>query len=155
MIAAAAAACALLTTAEVAAVVKAPVREARPNARQDAGPAVTQCFYLAEPFSRSVSVELTAAGSDDTAKAKWNQAFHAPEGAAPAGKDEEEGHEKARPEQVRRLGEEAFWLPSRASGVLLVLRKSAVLRISVGGPEADREKRRRSISLARKALRRL
>ena len=154
MIGAAAAACALLTTAEVAAVVKAPVREARPNARQDAGPEVAQCFYLAEPFSRSVSVELTAAGSDDTAKAKWNQAFHAEEGAPPAGKEEEE-HEKARPEHVPRLGDEAFWLPSRRSGVLFVLRKSAVLRISVGGPEPDREKRRRSISLARKALRRL
>src|SRR5437764_928974 len=36
---------------------------------------------------------------------------------------EEEG--TARPERVRRLGDEAFWLPSRASGVLFVLRKNA------------------------------
>jgi hypothetical protein len=151
VIAAAATACALLTTAEVAAVLKAPVREARPNRREEPGLVATQCFYLAEPFSRSVSVELTAAEAGETAKAKWNQAFHAPETAT--GKGEEKG--KARPGRVRRLGDEAFWLPSRASGVLLVLRKNGFLRISVGGPESDKEKRRRSILLAQKALRRL
>jgi hypothetical protein len=136
--AAAAAACALLTTAEVAAVVKAPVREARPSRRDD----VTQCVYLAEPFSRSVSVEL-----GENARAKWDEAFH--------GKEGHEEERTGRPRRVPRLGDEAFWLPSQASGVLFVLRKNTLLRISVGGPETDLQKQRRSIRLAQKALRRI
>jgi hypothetical protein len=63
--------------------------------------------------------------------------------------------EKAPPRPIEGLGQEAFWVSNRASGVLYVLRGHAYLRLSVGGPDTEEAKLKKAIALARKALPRL
>jgi hypothetical protein len=68
-------------------------------------------------------------------------------------KEREEGEEEeARPQRVAGLGDEAFWSGNQITAALSVLRKSTVVRISVGGPEPEAEKIRKATVLARKVL---
>lgn len=67
-------------------------------------------------------------------------------------KEREGEEEESRPRLVEGLGEEAYWSGSRITGALSVLTKSAVVRVSVGGPEAEAEKIRKASALARKLL---
>ncbi len=59
------------------------------------------------------------------------------------------------PEAVRGVGDESFWLDESPSGALYVLRRDALLRISIGGADPRAVKIKRAAALARKALRRL
>ena len=56
---------------------------------------------------------------------------------------------------MRGLGEEAFWVGDPRLGGLYVLRKDAMLRLSVGGNDPKAKKLRRLTALARLALRRM
>lgn len=56
---------------------------------------------------------------------------------------------------MRGLGEEAFWVGDPRLGGLYVLRKDAMLRLAVGGPEGMEAKLRKLKTLSRKALPRL
>jgi hypothetical protein len=65
---------------------------------------------------------------------------------------EPEGEEESRPQRVKGLGEEAYWSGNQITGALSVLTKSAVVRVSLGGPESRDEKIKRASALARKLL---
>ena len=73
-------ACTLITSAEVEAVQGAPVKETKPSARSGNGVTVTQCYYLVETESKSVSLSLTQSMSGDPAnkspKDFWQRTFH-------------------------------------------------------------------------------
>lgn len=68
---------------------------------------------------------------------------------------EREGEEESRPQRVAGLGEEAYWSGNQITGALSVLTKSAVVRVSLGGPESRDEKIKRASALARKLLNKL
>jgi hypothetical protein len=141
-------ACALLSFAEIAAVQgEKPVRT-KPSTSGAPGLAVERCFFELPTFPKSVSLEVTRGAR---VREVWKESFH--EGRKP--EREEEEAEKPPPEPVRGLGEEAFWVGDPRLGGLYVLRKDAMLRLAVGGPEGVAAKLRKLKPLARKALSRL
>jgi len=144
----AAAACALLSSAEISAVQGEKPVQAKPSASDAPGLAVQRCFFELPTFAKSISLEVTRG---PRVRALWKDSFH--EGSKRE-RDEEE-KEKAPPEPVRGLGEEAFWVGDPRLGGLYVLRKNAMLRLAVGGPEDVAGKLRKLKPLARKALSRL
>ena len=123
-----AAACALLTAAEIRAVQgEAPVQ-----AKESASGASESCFYELPTFTRSISLEVTR-------------------GIAKLPETEGE----AKPEPVRGLGRGAFWFGDPRLGGLYVLRKGTMLRLAVGGAGSKSAKLRKLQPLARAALKRL
>ena len=147
--AAAPSACDLLTSEEVKSVQGVPVLEAkrtRGSARTDA------CFFRADPFSSSVSLEVTRGPHTELEKLLEKV-------VEPAGSErEEERPTRAAPEPLTGIGERALWLATPGSGTLLVLSGDALLRLSAGGTErtaARPGKKERAIELAKKALARL
>jgi hypothetical protein len=142
--------CALLSAAEIRRVQGESPKEAKGSEREAGGLTVHQCFYSLPDFSRSVSLEVTRG---ERVRELWKARFGAKEEAEREGGEAEE--EEDRPEQVRGLGEEAFWTGSPRLGGLYVLRRGAMLRLSVGGNDPKARKLRRLTALARLALRRM
>jgi hypothetical protein len=142
------AACALLSFAEIASVLGEKPLRAKPSASDSPGLAVQRCFFELPSFIRSISLEVTRG---PRVRQLWKESFR--EG----GKRERGEEEKAMPppERVRGIGEEAFWVGDPRLGGLYVLRKDAMLRLAVGGPEDVAGKLRKLKPLARKALSRM
>ena len=170
-------ACRLLTAADVAAVQPGKLVETKPTSSEAGGYAISDCFYRLEPFTSSVSVEVTRRGlgkaANDPAE-RWERMFRAEAGEGDRDADEDREREekqtgsgapgvrgiekeKAPPLAVPGVGDEAFWIGNRASGVLYALARGrhAYVRVSVGGAGTEEEKRAKAVDLARKALRRL
>jgi hypothetical protein len=153
-LAAAVDACALLTAADIRRVQGQEPKETKASERRSGELTLQQCFYALPDFSRSISLEVTRGAR---ARDLWKERFRERE------EDEDERDKKRdrdeeeedRPERVRGVGEEAFWSGGLRLGGLYVLRKNAILRLSVGGNEPKAKKLRRLIALARSALRRL
>jgi hypothetical protein len=147
-------ACALLSAAELRRVQGEEPKEAKASERQAGGLTVQQCFYLLPDFSRSVSLEVTrGAKVRELWKERFGEEERSREQEREAGREDAEREE--RPEPVRGLGEEAFWTGNPRLGGLYVLRKGAILRLSVGGNDPKAKKLRRLTALARFALRRM
>ena len=143
------AACALLTSAEIAAVQgEAPMRT-KPSASESPGLSVERCFFELRSFPKSISLEVTRGPG---VRALWRKSFHENPGG---GRQEEEEKDPPPPRPVRGLGEEAFWAGSPRLGGLYVLRTDAMLRLAVGGGESVEGKLRKLRRLAHKALPRL
>jgi hypothetical protein len=72
-------------------------------------------------------------------------------------KEEKEGEEAedSRPQRVRGLGEEAYLTGNRDTSTLYVLRRDAVVRVSVGGTEDRPARLKRATALVEKVLKRL
>jgi hypothetical protein len=130
-----AAACALLTSAEIAKVQG----EAPKQAKESESGASQRCFYELPTFTRSISLEVTRGAK---VRELWKKSISS---------DQEE----ARPERVRGIGDDAFWFGDPRLGGLYVLRRDAMLRLSVGGAETKGVKLRKLERLARYALKRL
>ena len=143
-------ACALLSGAEIRRVQGEEPKESKASERQAGGLTVQQCFYLLPDFSRSVSLEVTRG---EKVRELWREQFAEKERSSEkeAGGEERED----RPERVRGVGEQAFWTGNPRLGGLYVLRKGAILRLSVGGNDPKAKKLRRLTALARLALRRM
>jgi hypothetical protein len=120
-------ACALLTNADIEAVLGEPVKERKPGTQATGGLVTSQCFF-GTSTARSVSLTVTranAAGrSTLSPREYWRQQFHRPE-------QEKERDTQARP--IAGVGEEAYWTGNRFAGALYVLGGDAFLRVSVGG----------------------
>ncbi|HEX8097996.1 MAG TPA: hypothetical protein VF507_08170 [Pyrinomonadaceae bacterium] len=176
-------ACALLTKEEVGTVEGDTIKETKSSGNAGGGFLVSQCFYAANDFSKSVSLALTQTDPTNPQKRQpkefWEQTFRrGPEEEREKDKEKdkdkgkgkekerareaergrergEENEEKVPPKKVAGLGDEAFWTASRVGGALYVLKGNAFIRISVGGPGTDADKLNRSKALAQKALRRM
>jgi hypothetical protein len=165
--------CALLTSAEIAAVQGEPIKETKPSVQPSGGFLMSQCFFLTATFSKSVSLALftpdPAKPSASGPREYWQKQFHAPEqaekekeedqpaaGKAKATKETEEEREKElrKPRVIVGLGEEAYWMGNPISGALYVLKGDVFLRISVGGVRDESARIEKSKTLARAALRR-
>jgi len=170
-------ACRLLTSADIAAVQGSSALETKPTSRTVGGYAIADCFYRLEPFTSSVSLEVTrrspGKGGSDPAE-RWERMFRAEdgemdrdgereerngEGKTPAHAEDREvrgiEREKSPPVPLPGVGDEAFWIGNRASGVLYALRGHAYVRVSVGGAGSEEEKRAKAVELARRALAKL
>jgi hypothetical protein len=146
LIAAVAAACSLLTSAEIARVQGEAPKETKPSTQESPGLHGDQCFFLLPTFARSISLELT----HGAVRAFWKKTFHEQGGGEAKRESEEE-----KPLPVRGLGDEAFWAGDARLGGLYVLRKDAMLRLSIGGAETQPQKLKKLRALARSALKRM
>jgi hypothetical protein len=95
--------CSLVTRLEVEAVQKDKVTDAKASEPSREPLAVSQCFYSAKTFSRSVSLEVTRrpAGGKESPAAHWKQMFARAFERSRA-KEKEEEEEKAAAARRRR-----------------------------------------------------
>jgi hypothetical protein len=165
--------CALITKQEIEAIQRSPIKETKSSVRSDAGFRVSQCFYTAEDFSKSVSLAVTqrdpTSSGERSVKDFWNETFGRftdEEKESNAGKEERErlreqprreGEEKAfiPPKKIDGIGDDAFWSPNPVGGAIYVLKKDVFIRISIGGHDNEEGKLDKSKALARMAIDRL
>jgi len=146
--------CGLIEKEEIEAVQGSPIKETKSSARSEGDLLISQCFYTAAEFSRSVNLAVIQRDPDQQAKRSprdfWQETFDRKEGRAT-----EEKEASVSPKKIDGIGEEAYWSPNRFGGVLYVLKEDAFLSISVGGPDDEESKINKSKTLAQKALQRL
>ncbi len=160
--------CALLTSAEMEAVQGEPVKETKPSVQQSGSFLMSQCFFRAATFTKSVSLALatpdSAKPSALTPREFWRKQFHPSEpvedekpvaGKASKKAEVEREEEPRKPRRIDGLGEEAYWVGNPVSGALYVLKGNAFLRISVGGEKDESVRIKKTKTLAQKALKRL
>jgi len=141
-------ACALLTPTDVKDVQGEEPVESTASEQRDGNLIIHQCFFRLTEFSKSVSLSAGIVG-----RAYWERMF-----AERSDSKEEEGEREDRGNArrtVRRLGDEAFWLPSPVGGTLYVRQGENLLRIAVGGKASDAGRLAAATMLARRALPRL
>lgn len=157
-------ACALLPKKEVEAIQGSPIKETKSSERADGDFRMSQCFFTAAEFSRSVTLAVFQKHPTDPNKRTpvdfWKHTFGRfekeesdkekpkPEG----GREKEEG---APPRKIAGLGDEAFWVPNRFGGTLYALKGEAFISVSIGGPDTEQVKIDKSKKLAAEALRQL
>jgi hypothetical protein len=158
--------CRLITSEEIGAIQGSPIKEPKGSTRSENGFRVSQCFYTAAEFSKSVNLAVIQKDPDNSAKRSpkdfWKEKFGRFSGDEEArDKNEQESErneEKERlipPKQIDGIGDEAYWVSNRFGGVLYVLKGNAFISIGVGGTDDEETKRKKSKALAQKALQRL
>ena len=158
--------CGLLTKDEIEAIQGSPIKETKSSARSDTAFRVSQCFYTATQFSRSVSLAVMQRdpGRPTTTSPKdfWKERFgrySGDEKERDKVKEEterkEEKEESVQPKKIDGIGDEAFWASNRFGGVLYILKGDAFISISLGGTDDEETKLNKSKALAQKALQRL
>jgi len=149
-------ACSLVSKEEVESVQAAPVNQTKSSEHSDGVFLVSQCFYTAAEFSKSVTLALVQSdqkqGSKRNPKDFWKEKFDPYEPKAKSGDEKEQG---SAPKKIEGLGDDAFWVPNRFGGVLYVLRGDAFISIGLGGTDDENTKLKKSKVLAEKALARL
>ena len=146
--------CALVPKDEVARIQKAPVVSEKESDSGGKSVENRSCYFQAEPFSKSVSLEWTRDREPGAARRQWDSMFHGK--SAESGREKEEHEERrATPRRVEDVGEEAYWVSSHAGGAIYAWGSGAFVRVSVGGEGGDEEKRGRASAVAREALRSL
>ena len=158
--------CGLLTKEEIEAIQGSPIKETKSSARSDTAFRVSQCFYTATEFSKSVSLAVMqgAPGRPTTTSPRdfWKERFgrfSGDERERDKVKEETDGKEEKEesvpPKKIDGIGDEAFWASNRFGGVLYILKGDAFISISLGGPDNEQTKIDKSKALAQKALQRL
>ena len=138
-------ACALLTAADLTAVLgegPAKVRAVTPR------PSVTQCLYALPKTATSVTVELTRG-------VPAQQLVDRLRGAARIEGDEASEGEEPAIAPVSSLGEEAFFALGSGTAGLYVWQKTKLLRVAIDNSDTNRSKLDKLRRLARRALSRL
>ncbi len=161
-------ACALLTSKEIEAVQGEALANAKSSERDAGGLLTAQCFYQLPTFNKSVSLETIRRAPSNTApgtiKDFWEEKFSRAEGKGEREKEREkkkegrgqergeEEEEGSPPQRVTGIGDEAFWVGSRINVALYVLKKNTIVRISIGGPDDQAIKIKKSKLLAQKVI---
>lgn len=146
-------ACGLIDESDIESLQGEQMRGAAPSTGTEAGMAFSDCYYtvISADGSKNLSIHLRVlrdeaeASGGGALKGFWEGRFR--------GAKEKKKAEKPRP--VGGVGEEAFWLGNNVMGALYVLAKDRVVRVSVGGPDAEGAKVEKSRRLAEKAIQRL
>lgn len=146
--------CMLLTAADVQKVQGAPLVEATKSIQTQGKVTVAQCFYRVEEGVRSVTLELTSAGSPHATHELWERQFE-PGGEREERDREEESGKELHGIEVHGVGDDALWSGNRVSGVLYVRTRDAILRISIGGAGKQQEKMEKAMELGRRAVARM
>jgi hypothetical protein len=158
--------CRLITSEEIGAIQASPVKEPKGSTRSDNGFRVSQCFYTATEFSKSVSLAVVQKDPDNSAKRSpkdfWKEKFGRFTGDEEARdrNEQESGREEEEerlipPKQIDDIGDQAYWISNRFGGVLYVLKGDAFISIGLGGTDDEETKLNKSKALAQKALQRL
>ena len=152
-------ACSLVSKEEVESVQAAPVNETKTSKHSDGVFLVSQYFYTAAEFSKSVTLALVRSdpkqGSKRSPKDFWKEKFDPYENEQPqihSGGEKEKG---PAPKKITGLGDEAYWVSNRFGGTLYVLKGDAFISIGLGGTDDEETKLKKSKVLAQKALQRL
>jgi hypothetical protein len=133
-----AAACALLTSAEILAVQGEAPSQAKASSGESKGVSSEQCFFELPTFARSISLQISRGSG---VRGLWRKSFHEKH-------EDQEGGRAPLKERVRGLGEEAYFVDGPRLGGLYVLRKDVMLRLAIGGSEEKASKLRRLKQLA-------
>jgi hypothetical protein len=165
--------CALITKQEIETIQGSRIKETKSSARSDGGFRVSQCLYMAEDFSKSVSLAVTerdpASSAKRSVKDFWNETFgrftDAKKNSNSAKEERQRLGEQTRredeertfipPKKIDGIGDEAFWSPNPVGGAIYALKKDVFIRVSIGGPDNEEGKLDKSKSLAQKAVDRL
>lgn len=151
-------ACLLIKKSEIAAVQGAQVQSMVPNAERNGDLVVSQCYFMVNSAdgSKNLSVHLQVTQADPkgsnpkAVKDYWERSFR-----TAGGKSERAENKKGTDgEPVAGIGEEAFWVGDDRMGVLYVLKKDKLIRVSIGGPDS-KNRLEKSKTLMAKALGRL
>jgi len=160
-------ACALITNAEVEAVQGTPITEAKNSERVTGTIRISQCFYTAPEFSKSISLAITQtdplSGAQKSARSNWMETFGRFSNSEQEmevekkteQKPDKEEEKEVPPRKIEGLGDDAYWTSNRVGGALYVLKNDAFLRISIGGADTDEGRLAKCKALAEKALPRL
>jgi hypothetical protein len=137
-------ACALIEKSEVAKVQNQKIGEAKSTTRDDSQFSISQCFYVAAAFERSVSLEVSELDPRNldphAVKRFWDERFEVAE---------------ATRKKVTGVGEKAYWVGNDKVGALYAFERGRIVRVSVGGPDTEDTKIQKSKALVAKALKRL
>lgn len=176
-------ACTLLTGQEIAKVQGGAIKETKNNRRNDGNFLMSQCFYTADEFVRSVSLTVIQPNPSNPAKQpkeyfkerfrkageqagdererererereKSKEQKEKTAGQSGQGREEEE-EEGGNAERINGVGEQAYWVKTGPTASLYVLRKNQFLILSIGGGDAEPVKLSKTKALAQQALKRL
>jgi len=153
-------ACSLVSKPEVESVQAAPMKEAKRSERSDGVFWVSQCFYTASEFSKSVNLALVQNYAKQRSKRSpkdfWKEKF-GPYSGNQNGSDEEserkspnENETGVPPKKISGLGDEAYWVSNRFGGVLYVLKGDVFISVGIGGTDDEDTKLKKAKVLAQK-----
>src|ERR1041385_4562038 len=129
------------------------------SAHSDGGLRVSQCFYTATEFSKSVNLALVQRDPDHPGKRSprdfWKEKFDPYQDEEPKKESGDEKEKGPAPKTVVGLGDEAYWVANRFGGTLYVLKGDAFISIGLGGTDDEQTKLNKSKALAQKAIQRL
>jgi hypothetical protein len=154
-------ACALIEKSEIAALQGAEVQSTIPTSQKKDKLAISQCYFsvTSADGSKNLSVHLQVLKSDpkdpDAAKEYWERTFDDNGERKEKGKEREEEREGGKPESIRGIGAEAFWIANPKFGVLYAFQKGTIARISIGGPDNEKTRLEKSKTLMAKVLKRI
>jgi len=160
--------CAMLSSADIQAVQGEGVEESKASPQSSNGLAMSECLFRTTTPAKSVSLALAVPGKQNP-RDFWRKHFHAeadafrpvkpakPLTSKPQNKKEQirEEEEGTRPRPITGVGDEAFWMGGPISGALYVLRGNSFIRVSVGGVREESARIKKSVALARSALKRI
>ncbi len=151
--------CGLITLDEIQTTQGSPMSGTKNSARSDGGFRVSQCFYTATEFSKSVNLAVVQSdqkqGSKRSPKEFWKEKFDPYENEEPKAKSGDEKEQGSAPKKIEGLGDDAYWVGNRFGGILYVLKGDAFISIGVGGTDDQETRLKKSKALAQKALQRL
>ena len=151
--------CRLITTDEIGALQGSPVKEPKGSTRSENGFRVSQCFYTATEFSKSVNLAIVQRDPDHpterSAKDFWKEKFDPYESEEPLRDSSGEKEKGPPPKRIAGLGDEAYWASNRFGGTLYILKGDTFISIGLGGTDDQETKLEKSKLLAQKALQRL
>jgi hypothetical protein len=167
-------ACSLLSDSEIREVQGEAIAEKTSSETSSGKLETSQCFYRLPTFSKSINLEVTRAKEPaDSVRAIdefWKRKFGAdperesgtekiePEEtsrntAKPESEDREKEEEnRARPQSISGIGDEAFWTGNQISGSLYFRKGDTIVRVSIGGPDDQPVKINKARALAEKLL---
>jgi hypothetical protein len=152
-------ACNLLSKEEVESIQAAPVNDVKSSEHSDGAFLVSQCFYTAAEFSKSVTLALVRSDAKQASKRNpkdfWKEKFDPYKNEEPKAKSGDEKERGSAPKKIEGLGDDAYWVSNRFGGMLYVLKGDALISIGVGGTDDEDTKLTKSQALAQKALQRL
>jgi hypothetical protein len=149
----------LITLEEIQTVQASPFKETKSSARSDAGFRMSQCFYTATEFSKSVNLALVQRDPDHPGKRSprdfWKEKFDPYQDEEPKTKSGDEKEQGSAPKKIGNLGDDAYWVSNRFGGMLYMLKGDAFISVGIGGTDTEEAKLEKSKALAQKALQRL
>ena len=120
---------------------------------------MSQCFYTATEFSKSVNLAVVQRDPDHPGKRSpkdfWKEKFDPYQNEEPKTEKGEEKEQGPAPKKIERLGDDAYWIINRFGGILYVLKGDAFISVGIGGTDDEETKLEKSKVLAKKALQRL